>query len=222
MSSSDVPRPAPFASPWQLDELSVPDYTKVWEEVRLPTPMGGVPAIDVELAARMLEAEERARRESDAYDRGFDEGQQVARSAHEDAMASAMRSLSEAAEAVGQHTDRWVANAEENIAALAVAIARHLVQREVTADPELVATLVQRAMAQFPMTETVTVRLHPDDLAACERFGAADHVGATVRLVADASVLRGGCLTEGRERIIDGRIDSALERVYRALAQVGA
>jgi flagellar biosynthesis/type III secretory pathway protein FliH len=64
--------------------------------------------------------------------------------------------------------------------------------------------------------------VHPEDLAACERFSGAEHVGATVRLVADTSVIRGGCLTEGRERIIDGRIDSALERVYRSLAQVGA
>ena len=222
MSSSDVPRPAPFTSPWELDELSVPDYTKVWEEVRLPTPMGGIPAIDVEMAQRMVEAEERARREADAYDRGFDEGQQVAREAHNAAIASAMGALGEAADSVGQHTARWVANAEENITALAIAIARHLVQREITADPELVATLVQRAVAQFPMTESVTVRVHPEDLAACERFSGPEHVGATVRLVADTSVIRGGCLTEGRERIIDGRIDSALERVYRSLAQVGA
>lgn len=222
MSSSDVPRTTPFVSPWQLDELSVPDLTKVWSEVRMPTPMGGVPSIDVEMANRMAEAEEQARRESDAYDRGFDEGQQVARDAHNAAVASAMGVLSDATDAVAQHTARWVANAEENIAALAVAIARHLVQREFTADPELVATLVQRAVAQFPMTESVTVRVHPDDLAVCERFNGVESARATVRLVPDASVLRGGCFTEGRERIIDGRIDSALERVYRTLAQVGA
>lgn len=35
--------------------------------------------------------------------------------------------------------------------------------------------------------------------------------------VADARVSRGGCMVEGRERIVDGRIETALERVYRRL-----
>jgi flagellar biosynthesis/type III secretory pathway protein FliH len=39
---------------------------------------------------------------------------------------------------------------------------------------------------------------------------------------ADAHVVRGGCLVEGRERVLDGRIDTALERVYRSLGQVQA
>jgi flagellar biosynthesis/type III secretory pathway protein FliH len=36
--------------------------------------------------------------------------------------------------------------------------------------------------------------------------------------VPDARIARGGCVVEGRERIVDGRVDSALERVYRRLA----
>ena len=33
---------------------------------------------------------------------------------------------------------------------------------------------------------------------------------------------RGGCLVEGRERIIDGRVDTSLERAYRSIGQVQA
>jgi len=222
MSSSDRPRPAPFASAWHLDELPAPDLLNVWETGGLHTPMGGNPAIHHEMAARKLEIEERARRESEAYDRGFDQGQQVAHEALNAAIGSAMGALGEATETVVQHTARWMANAEENMTALAIAIARHLVQRELTVDPGLVATLVQRTVAQFPATDAVTVRIHPDDLLICEQFGSTEQFGATVRFVPDLSMVRGGCLTEGRERLVDGRIDSALERIYRALAQVGA
>jgi flagellar biosynthesis/type III secretory pathway protein FliH len=40
--------------------------------------------------------------------------------------------------------------------------------------------------------------------------------------MADPRVTRGGCLVEGRDRIIDGRVDSALERAYRRMSQVDA
>jgi flagellar biosynthesis/type III secretory pathway protein FliH len=43
-----------------------------------------------------------------------------------------------------------------------------------------------------------------------------------VRISSDPNVMRGGALIEGRERIVDGRVDTALERVFRAISQVQA
>jgi flagellar biosynthesis/type III secretory pathway protein FliH len=40
--------------------------------------------------------------------------------------------------------------------------------------------------------------------------------------IADAQVKSGGCVVEGRDRIVDGRVDTALERVYRRLAHQNA
>jgi flagellar biosynthesis/type III secretory pathway protein FliH len=39
--------------------------------------------------------------------------------------------------------------------------------------------------------------------------------GREVRWIPDASIGCGGCVVEGPERIVDGRIEAALERVYR-------
>ena len=41
--------------------------------------------------------------------------------------------------------------------------------------------------------------------------------GREVRWIPDASIGRGGCVVEGPERIVDGRLESALERVYRRI-----
>ena len=122
------------------------------------------------------------------------------------------------------HATRWTANTEENIAALAIAVTRHIVEREVTVDHTIVRDLVQRALSQFPIDQTITVRLHPDDAATCSSAAVADATGRVkdVRWVADPSIIRGGCLVEGRERIIDGRIDTSLERAYRSIGQVQA
>jgi flagellar biosynthesis/type III secretory pathway protein FliH len=40
--------------------------------------------------------------------------------------------------------------------------------------------------------------------------------------LADPRVSRGGCLIEGRDRIVDGRVDTALERAYRHMADLDA
>ena len=91
------------------------------------------------------------------------------------------------------------------------------------ADPALVRGLVAGALAQFPMDDQVTVRLHPEDLHRCRTLLGEEGVTLPdLRWVADPAVERGGCLLEGRERILDGRLDVALERAYRALGGVGA
>ncbi|MEQ1690783.1 MAG: FliH/SctL family protein, partial [Gemmatimonas sp.] len=112
----------------------------------------------------------------------------------------------------------------ENIAAIAIAVTRHIIEREVTVDHTIVRDLVQRALSQFPIDQTITVRLHPDDAATCSSSALADPSGRVkdVRWVSDPNIIRGGCLVEGRERIIDGRIDTSLERAYRSIGQVQA
>lgn len=212
MSSSDR---TVRATPWSLDEFAAP--------VADITPAFGT--APVAPATPMVSAEDRmAQVEAEAYTQGFADGQVAARDALNAEVVAAVQALRSALESVRAQEARWVANAEENVAALAVLVARHLIQREITGADAVVPAMVQTALLQHPMDDEVTVRLHQDDLAVCrqalEQQGAA--AGRTLRWVADPSIQRGGCLTEGRERVIDGRIDTALERAYRNLAGLQA
>ena len=177
-------------------------------------------AVEIDVHAHL--AAERTQLEADAYSRGVQDAERAARAAGDARMASALSALGESVASVQLHATRWTANTEENIAALAIAVTRHIVEREVTVDHTIVRDLVQRALSQFPIDQTITVRLHPDDAATCSSAAAADATGRVkdVRWVADPSIIRGGCLVEGRERIIDGRIDTSLERAYRSIGQV--
>jgi flagellar assembly protein FliH len=173
----------------------------------------------------MLEQLETARADgaAEGYERGFAEGERLARAEHEPAVQAVLAALGEAAEGIRAHEARWLANLEENVAALAVVVARHIVQREVTADPALLRALVDGALAQFPVDHAVTVRVHPEELQTVRtRQGESGMPLPELRWVADPAVGRGGCLVEGRERILDGRLDVALERAYRALAGIAA
>ena len=195
-------------------------------------------------AAQLMQAAELERLREQAYadgrafgrEEGYAEGHAAghAEGWHEGESAEAAR-LGEAKMAVEQAlaeitaaTRPWIDAAEENVAALAVAVARQILDRELRGSTAAFAELVRRALAEFPVDERVRIRLHPADLAAISALpGPGDDSfsvtgGREAAWVADPTVGPGGCLVEGRTRIIDGRVDLALERVYRSLTHTHA
>lgn len=215
MSSSD-PRNMQVA-PWALDEFAAHEIFPVAQPIAASVAESSAEPSDLQ---RQLEARHAA--EEAAYARGLAEGEQRARAAFEERVSTAIGALHEALASIQLHEARWMSNMGENIAAIAVAAARHIVQREVAADSSIVQELVQRAVTQLPSEETIIVRLHPDDHALCSNMSSEDIRTRNVRWVADPHITRGGCLVEGRERIIDGRIDTALERLYGKIGRVQA
>lgn len=215
MSSSDASRPE--ATPWALDELEMPDVF---------TPIHRAPdaADDDDDSAELASPQERARIEAAAYAHGRADGEKIVRNDLVPRLESAIAAFQEALETVRLHQARWMANVEENIAVIAVVTARHIIAREVEADATVVNDLVQRALVQFPLDHAITVRLHPEDVATCNEMLKTSNPSRAkdVRWVADPLIQLGGCLVEGRERIIDGRVDTSLERAYRLLGNLQA
>jgi flagellar biosynthesis/type III secretory pathway protein FliH len=155
----------------------------------------------------------------------FDEGFQAGEDSERTRLFQVARALEDGVASVQDGVDRWISNAEENISALAVAIARHILAREVTVDRESTMDVVRKAIAEFSIDHPVTVRLHPADYAVIMPMlvnSGADTSRRDAEWIADGRIAPGGCVVEGRERIVDGRIDTALERVYRRLTYTGA
>jgi flagellar biosynthesis/type III secretory pathway protein FliH len=165
---------------------------------------------------------------SSAYNLGVADGRQEAQDAERIRLRSALRAADEALAAIHANEERWSGGLDENIAALAVAVARHIIDREITSDRELVAKLVRRALSEFPVDQPVRIRVNPNDLAVIELQGltaVVREVGSPTReaqWTGDPRIEAGGCVVEGRDRIIDGRVDTALERTYRRLASLDA
>jgi flagellar biosynthesis/type III secretory pathway protein FliH len=198
-----------------------------------PTELAGTPAArsrmtrGAEHDSSMVSAAELERAVQDAYQRGYTEGLRAGESAEGGRLRHAMAALQDALTSVQEGAERWVGNAEENLAALAVGVARQIVGRELTTDPEIVTELVRRAMADFPIGQPLTVRLHPSDLHAVSAAIAPSNDGSLglrneVTWIGDGRIAPGGCFIEGRERIVDGRVDTALERLYRRMSYTGA
>jgi flagellar biosynthesis/type III secretory pathway protein FliH len=188
-------------------------------------PDAGVSRHELEAAVRQAlaerEADEQAARErlqAEAYAAGVEAGRAEAEEAARVALGTALEALWLAAEEVRAGEARWLAALEDNVAALAAGAARLVVAREVAADDALVRELAQRAAAEFPQDHALQIRVNPADLAAVKAAFAESPRAGEVRFTPDARVERGGAVVEGRDRIVDGRVDTALERVYRTLS----
>jgi flagellar assembly protein FliH len=159
---------------------------------------------------------------ADAYSHGFEEGRREGEHAEQARLRNSLRSVVDALDVIRSSEERWNGALEENIGALSCAIARHIVDREIAADPELVTRLVKRAVAEFRIDQPVRVRVNPNDLSIIEANAdpadAADEAARDVHWIGDPRIASGGCVVEGRERIVDGRVDTALERAYRRIA----
>lgn len=160
----------------------------------------------------------------EAYHRGHAEGREEGEIAEAARLRTATAAAEEVLETLREGELRWTGAIEENVCALAVVIARQIIGRELVAGEEAFADLIRNALREFPIDQPVRIRLNPGDLNALGSIGAVDtdpfrqiSGGREARWLGDPSIAPGGCMVEGRERIIDGRVDTALERVYRRL-----
>ncbi len=214
------PRATPTPSPWDLAELPAPSAPVIPIGLKIPA-NGHFSASDVAhlreaLQAQHVQALADARRA--AFEEGRSAGRAEAQQAADRRVHDAVTALHAAITDVIAHEDAYVGILEENITALACAVARHVLQREVLLDPSSIRELVHAAVAEFPQDHALRVRLNPADHALLHN----DPAFREISWVSDPRIVRGGCVVEGRERIIDGRVDLALEQLYRVLTGVDA
>lgn len=163
------------------------------------------------------EAVDAAAIERDAFTKGYAQGERAgaeAAAARADAM---LKRLAQTIEELQALRGEVIRRTERQVVELAVAIARRVVLREVSLDPELLLALARVALDRLSDTATASIHLHPEDHAAAmaPRSGAARPAG--VQIVADASVRRGGCVVRSEFGSIDVAVGAQLDEITRAL-----
>lgn len=155
----------------------------------------------------------------DAYQQGYDDGRAEGAAVEAAKVGHALHALEEAMATLEEERPQWMETVERNLVALATAIAREIVGRELKGRADDVTDLVRRAISEFPLEAAVKIRLNPTDLSAISSPLRGDVVesGREVRWIPDPSVASGGCLVEGPQSVVDGRVEKALERIYNQL-----
>jgi flagellar assembly protein FliH len=104
---------------------------------------------------------------------------------------------------------------EQELARLAVVIARRVLAHELVTAPELIVQAVQQAARALPSaTRELRVRVHPDDLALLREHAVAEEHW---QLLPDPALSRGDCLLESERSRLDARVDTRLAAVVDAV-----
>ena len=175
---------------------------------------GGNGAVDV---AEQIAAQMRATRQS-GYQDGYRDGL-AALEGFKQSFAS--QTTAQVGALLASFGDELAGLQQEMARTLAIAatqLARRIVRSEIGARPELIAQVAQEALDTLLLSaKHITLRVHPDDHALVAQ-GAAEVLQARgARLLADASMARGGCLVESDIGIIDASIEARWRRAAAAL-----
>ena len=103
----------------------------------------------------------------------------------------------------------------DELARLAMVVARRVVAHELQLNPELIARAVREAADALPAaTRELRVYLHPDDLALVRALDVAER---DWQLLADPSLARGDCRMESERSRLDARVETRLAAVIDAV-----
>jgi flagellar assembly protein FliH len=162
--------------------------------------------------------QDRERVEREAYHRGFSEGKAAGREQAGAELQPVLDQLGRTLASLTTLRSRVRTEAEGDLLKLAVAIARRVLHRELTLDPNSIEGLIRVALEKLQARELCRVRVHPDQEAAIrsslERFSNANKVEIT----ADSSMQCGDVVFETAHGNLDASIESQLQEIERGLA----
>ncbi len=115
----------------------------------------------------------------------------------------------------------WLSHWHAEAVHIATSIAERIIRRELSRQPEITLDLIREALELATGSADITLKLNPEDH---QHLGS--HVEAVVtdlaqlgpaRVVADATISRGGCRVETRFGSIDQQIEAQLARIEEEL-----
>ncbi len=184
---------------------------------RGPAPNAGQAGI--ENRAPEIEAEIE-RRSQEAFHNGLRQGQNEGRgSAHAEVEAELQKLGRAIVEVTGlRHAVRR--ETEEELVRLSLTIARRIIHRELTVDPEALAGLVRSAVEKIELRELHRVRTHPAHAASLARC--IEQIGAPqkVEVAGDPSLERGAAILETSRGSLDASVDTQLAEIERGFTDV--
>jgi flagellar assembly protein FliH len=110
--------------------------------------------------------------------------------------------------------------AEEELVHLALAIARRILHRELSVDPDALIGLVKAALGKIELRDTYRVRTHPEHAATVTRCLTQIGAPQKIEVVADPSLEKGSVIFETGRGSLDASVDTQLVEIQRGLTDL--
>ena len=149
---------------------------------------------------------------------GLDQGLRQAREEAAAEMQAALDRLARTIQELAQVKRKVRHEAETELVKLALAIARRILHREVSADPQSICGIVYAALQRLQNREIARIRVYPAALqavrSALERNGGM----AAIELIPDAMLQPGGIVFETALGELDASVETQLQEIERGFA----
>ena len=153
-----------------------------------------------------------------AYARGDAAGRAAATGELRAAADAGQAAFGRAIESLAAYRTRLRHDAQRDLVELALAIARRIVRRELTVDPEAIAGLARAALDRIDAGEVSRVRLHPAQAEAAAAYLA--RLSPGIEIVADRKLEPGPAVFETARGAFDAGFDTQIAEIERGLADL--
>ncbi len=147
--------------------------------------------------------------QKEGFEKGYLEGQ--SHGVHD--LETKLHSLTELIDVMTQPYDNLSNDVIESIKQLAVIIASHIVRREISQDETTVIAAVKKSIELLKnVKHDVSLHLNPDDVEIVKGMLSVNELGK-LELIADITIVRGGCRLESDISTIDATVESQLKEL---------
>lgn len=190
--------------PEEVSEATAPELQA---EAPLPEPSSSV--TEEELDKRIHEA----------FSKGLEDGKVHA----EEEMSGLYKTLNEAVGEMTRLHEKINREAEDDLLKLAMAVARKVIQQEISIDRRIVRNFVSEALKSTSGKDEIVIRLNPEDykvVSGNTRIYLPELAEkSNLTLKPDDAVTAGGCIVDTSMGSIDARVEAQLEEIYRRLVE---
>ena len=152
-----------------------------------------------------------------AREAGFREGEAAGREKAVAEMQAAMERLVRSTAELAGTKARLRREAEHDLVQLSIGIARRILRRELTVDPEAIGGLVRAALDKLQARDICRIRVHPDHQSITRRLLDRQSV-SSAEVVADPVLQPGDVVVESKRGDLDASIESQLMEIERGFA----
>ena len=153
-------------------------------------------------------------------DQVFQEGQATARREAAAQMDAMNLQVARAVEELAGLRQRFRHEAEEDVVALAMAIARRILHRELTVAPEALLGLVKAALEKIDLREVHRVRVSRPDAAMVTQHLEKMGLPRPIEVVADPGLPRGSAILDSSRGALDASVETQLAEIERGFADL--
>lgn len=157
------------------------------------------------------------RRVQEARQAGRQEGEATGRNGAAAQIQPVLDKLAQSIREVSEMRPKLRHEAETDVVKLALAIAKKILHRELSADPDSISALIHVAMEKIRTHELVRVRVHPQHHSSVQQAMARATMGAQVEILPDPKLSLGGVVVETTRGEFDSSVETQLREIERGL-----